>query len=681
MLAVLKRWIRPPVFDDEAKTHQAFLLHVILWALVFVPPPYVIYFILSTPDSIPRALTQGMVGEGLTIFLMILLRRGHVRLASILQVITFWVFLTASAATGSGVRGEAYLLGYSLSIAAAGVLLGGRGALVVTVLSLASGAAMVYAEARGLLIPEFSAAPTAWIVSVVLFPVSAILQYLATRSIQTSLTRAHSSEERYRLISEVSSDYTFSTEWGENNQMKLNWVAGAFEKMTGYSYEEYAAHGGWHAFLHPSDVEQDARDLETLQRNQPVVTEVRVYRKDGALRWARVHAHPVWDQAQNRLIGIVGAVRDITEQKKAEERIRQYADIVANMQIGMYVFSIDDINDDRTLRVTDANPAALRFSEKTLSEVLGKPIDEAFQTLRAKGFPNKYVEVLKTGVPVNLEDVYYDGKDGALSEAYTVKAFPLPNERVGVLFVDITERKKAELDREALILELENKNAELERFTYTVSHDLKSPLVTITGFLGFLEKDALEGNVEQVRESTQRISQAAEKMERLLNDLLELSRVGHIMNPPSSIPFDEIVREALELSQGRIAASKIKVELQTGLPVVRGDHVRLVEVMQNLIDNATKFIGSQSQPVIQIGTHGTLEDMPVFFVRDNGVGIEPQFQERIFGIFNKLDPASEGTGIGLTLVKRIVEVHGGKIWLESDGVGKGSTFCFTLPTT
>jgi len=115
--------------------------------------------------------------------------------------------------------------------------------------------------------------------------------------------------------------------------------------------------------------------------------------------------------------------------------------------------------------------------------------------------------------------------------------------------------------------------------------------------------------------------------------------------------------------------------------ILRRGHVRLVEVMQNLIDNAAKFMGGQPQPVIQIGTRGTLENMPVFFVRDNGIGIESQYQERIFGIFNKLDPVSEGTGIGLTLVKRIVEVHGGKIWIESEGAGKGSAFCFTLPTS
>lgn len=681
MLTTLKKWTTPPVFDDEGKTHQAYLLHIILWTLVFIPFPYAIYSLLITPQEIPRALTQSIVGEVLTIFLIILLRRGYVRLAAILHVISFWIFLTASAMTGGGVRSEAYLLGYSLSIVIAGILLGGRGALAVTVLSLASGLVMLHAEERGWFVPDFSAAPTAWIISLLFFPVSAILQYLATHSERSALSRARASEERYRLISEVSSDYTFSTEWGENGRMKLNWVAGAFEKITGFSYDEYTEKGGWQSFLYAGDAEQDARDLERLQRNQLVVTDVRFYRKDGALRWARVHAHPVWDNAQNRLTGIVGAVEDITEQKKAEERIRQYTDIVANMQIGMYVFSIDDIHDDRTLRVIDANPAALRFSGKTRDEIVGKPIDEAFRTLRAKGFPRKYVEVLKTGAPVNLEDTYYDGKDGALSEAYTVKAFPLPNQRVGVLFVDITERKKAELDREALIAELESKNAELERFTYTVSHDLKSPLVTITGFLGFLEKDALAGNVEQARENAQRILQAAEKMERLLNDLLELSRIGRLTNPPSSIPFDEIVSEALELSQGRIVAGRVRVEAQKDLPIVRGDHVRLVEVLQNLIDNAAKFMGGQPQPVIQIGARGTLDNMPVFFVRDNGIGIEPQFQERVFGIFNKLDPASEGTGVGLTLVKRIVEAHGGRIWIESEGAGKGSAFCFTLPTT
>ena len=243
---------------------------------------------------------------------------------------------------------------------------------------------------------------------------------------------------------------------------------------------------------------------------------------------------------------------------------------------------------------------------------------------------------------------------------------------------ELNERKRVEAEREKIIKELEAKNAELERFTYTVSHDLKSPLITISGFIGLLEADAKSGNTEKFKGDLQRIHEAAEKMQRLLNELLELSRIGRLMNPPSDTPFAKIVEEALSLTRGRLMAGHIQVDVEKDLPIVMGDRPRLVEVMQNLIDNAAKFMGDQPAPLIEIGAqkHGNEH---AFFVRDNGIGISASYHERIFGLFDKLDPRSEGTGVGLALAKRIVEVHGGRIWVESEGKGKGSMFCFTLP--
>jgi PAS domain S-box-containing protein len=238
---------------------------------------------------------------------------------------------------------------------------------------------------------------------------------------------------------------------------------------------------------------------------------------------------------------------------------------------------------------------------------------------------------------------------------------------------------KKELEaRKQLIEELENKNSELERFTYTVSHDLKSPLVTINGFLGFLEQDATSGNLERMRRDIQRIHEAVKKMQSLLNELLELSRIGRMMNAPETVPFDLLVRDTLEMVQGRLSERKVEVDAHPNLPVVYGDRPRLVEVLQNLIDNAAKYMGDQPHPRIEIGQRGEEDSMPVFYVKDNGIGIAPEFHERVFGLFNKLDPRSEGTGVGLALVKRIVEVHGGRIWVESEA-GRGSTFLFTLP--
>ena len=249
--------------------------------------------------------------------------------------------------------------------------------------------------------------------------------------------------------------------------------------------------------------------------------------------------------------------------------------------------------------------------------------------------------------------------------------------------IDIADRKRAEAERQKLIAELEAKNAELEGFTYSVSHDLKSPLITIRGFLGFLEKDAAAGNAERVKADLARIMEATDKMQRLLDELLELSRIGRTMNPPQAVPFETIAREAVALVQGRLTARGVQVEIAPDLPTVNGDRARLVEVVQNLVDNAAKFMGEQPEPRIEIGLRGAQVDAdgkPILFVRDNGMGIDPKYHDNVFGLFNKLDARTEGTGIGLSLVKRIIEVHGGRIWVESEGNGQGTAFCFTLPT-
>ncbi len=243
---------------------------------------------------------------------------------------------------------------------------------------------------------------------------------------------------------------------------------------------------------------------------------------------------------------------------------------------------------------------------------------------------------------------------------------------------EIGERIQAEAEREALIRELEARNAELERFAYTVSHDLKAPLITIRGFLGLLEQDARAGRWDRLTVDMTRIVEATDKMRHLLDDLLELSRIGRMMDPPETVSFAAIAQEAVQLVQGQIEAHDVQIDIQPDLPAVYGDRVRLVEVVQNLVENACKFMGDQTEPRITIGCRGTdRAGKPILFVRDNGIGIAPQYHEKVFGLFDKLDPQSAGTGIGLALVKRIVEVHGGRIWVESEP-SRGATFCFTI---
>jgi signal transduction histidine kinase len=236
-----------------------------------------------------------------------------------------------------------------------------------------------------------------------------------------------------------------------------------------------------------------------------------------------------------------------------------------------------------------------------------------------------------------------------------------------------------ELDeRQNLIAELEANNAELERFTYTVSHDLRNPLVTIKGFLGMLDKDIRENRQDRVQTDFQRIAGAADKMDELLSDLLELSRIGRIVHPPEKVDLVELTRDALEMLDARIHSRNVSIQISPDLPAIYGDRLRLREVFENLISNAIKYMGDQPNPVIEIGTRGAPNES-IIFIKDNGIGIEERYQSRVFALFEKLNPNIEGTGIGLALVKRIIEVHGGRVWVESDGLEKGSTFCFTIP--
>ena len=1419
-------WFTPPVFEDEVKTQQAYLLHVILWTLIFVPIIYLLFVFIEGTDDPTRALAQSAFGEITNVILLIMLRRGYVRLASILQVSAFWLFFTVTAITGNGIRGEAYLLGYSLVIAIAGMLIGAIGASIFTIVSLVVGGLMVYGQTKGLLVPNFEGSLLAtWTISLLLFPVGAVLQHLGSRIIRTSLARARASEARYRLISQVSSNYTFSTELDLQGNMRLNWVAGAFEKITGYTFDDYVAEGGWLAHLYPEDAEKDARALEILKTNQRVVHDIRTFTKDKSVQWVRVYAHPVWDETKNCLKGIVGAVQDITEQKQTEIALMQERDLlqllmdnipdtiylkdmqsrfvrvnqtqasflglndpqdaigktdldfqtsdlaqqsmeeekrilatgqpVVNriemntaqdgtprwrsatkvpvsdsagnavgiigisrdvteqilseqyeqrrrdmlekvIKLGQYVTEVQDIratlqriwhsirhdlnfdrlgiylydpkrnamdgtygtnndgemvdewfrhislenesietssfvealeranglylthnyqvehnivDDDIMLGVKDfsavaawagdkpvavlcvdnlitqrsiteeqlealrlfAGYAGLAIENARLNDALqnelthqkqaqeraserrailekvvilgqevtevsdlrttlekiwhgvhdalefdrlgiflynpernsmdgtlgtsqqgqmieewdqwfplsevdlfkraiekpdsiyfthnyaaeyefeeghemygvkdfaavaawagGKPVavicvdraitqenitEEQLEALRLfsgyaglaienarlndklqnelvvqklaeeresqrrailekviilgqqvtevsnlqttlekiwygvhdtlrfdrlgiflykpenntmvgslgtdklgqmtdesdKSYPvnegeiatndfkrvlgtpdgiyitrnydvehniqpgdvmdevkdfvcvaawagNKPVAVicadhlitrrpitdeqvealrlfagyaalaienarlndalenelaqekqaeelearrrmvrekvialgksvtevsdLKTtlkriwhGIHDDLEfdrlaiflynpeknsmdDTYGTDEQGQIADFWDI-SFPIANDimqaltfmrvldkpdgvyrssnysvehnipegdnmfgvkdfaavaawagekPVAVICVDnlisgrlISEEQLEALrlfagyaglaienarlntalqnelaHRQTLIDELETKNAELERFTYTVSHDLKSPLVTITGFLGYLEKDALAGEPARIRSTIARINNAAYKMQALLNDLLELSRIGRLMNSPEQIPFNEIVNEAVDRVRGKLDEINAIIEIQTDMPIVHGDRVRLVEVVQNLVENAAKYSIPKARPRVEIGAKVELERSVVLYVHDNGIGIAPEYHENIFGLFNKLDPKADGTGIGLTLVKRIIEVHGGRIWVESEA-GQGATFYFTLP--
>ncbi|MEM7587123.1 MAG: ATP-binding protein [Acidobacteriota bacterium] len=222
----------------------------------------------------------------------------------------------------------------------------------------------------------------------------------------------------------------------------------------------------------------------------------------------------------------------------------------------------------------------------------------------------------------------------------------------------------------------------MERFVYVVSHDLKAPLVTISSFVKLMQKQAAAGDLERVLAGSERIEAAAHKMRAFLDDLLELSRRGRVIATAREVPLSEVAREVAQLLASELEQRAVELDIADDLPTVEGDRQRLTEVLQNLLDNAVKFMGDQPSPRIEIGWQQA--EPPIIYVRDNGIGLRSGDHDTIFELFDRgssADLRSEvaGTGVGLAVVKRIVEVHGGRIWAESNGAGAGSTFCFTIP--
>ncbi|MBD1401836.1 transporter substrate-binding domain-containing protein [Pelovirga terrestris] len=232
--------------------------------------------------------------------------------------------------------------------------------------------------------------------------------------------------------------------------------------------------------------------------------------------------------------------------------------------------------------------------------------------------------------------------------------------------------------RKAVEAEVQQKNEELEQFVYLVSHDLKSPLITISSFLEMLQEDIAANNLERVAKDLNFIRGGINKMDQLLSALLRLSRTGQKETAPQRINFHSLIDSTLRALAGPIRDHAIDVVVEPQDLSLFGDPLQLGQIWQNLIENAIKYRGDQPKPRIIVGVDLSTKE-PEFFICDNGIGIAPKHSKQIFGLFAQLHPESDGCGLGLALVKKIVERYQGTIRVESAGLGKGSCFYFTLP--
>jgi len=233
---------------------------------------------------------------------------------------------------------------------------------------------------------------------------------------------------------------------------------------------------------------------------------------------------------------------------------------------------------------------------------------------------------------------------------------------------DITERKRAQ----------EAKFNELESLTYSIAHDLRSPLISIQGLLSYLREDIQNQEIKMVQEDIGLLESGVRKMEQLVKGTLEYFRTGYLVKPDERIPFREIAEEVLKILAIQFGSIGATISLAKTFPMVYVDRMRIMQVVSNLIQNSIDYRDRIRPLTIEIG-HWLSEDEDVLFVRDNGIGIDASETEKIFGLFYRGTADGEGSGASLAIVRRILEAHGGRIWVQQSQPGKGTTMCFALP--
>ncbi len=406
--------------------------------------------------------------------------------------------------------------------------------------------------------------------------------------------------------------------------------------------------------------------------------EVELKTKDGVIRICRISTSPLMDQEEN-VIGLLVTVRDITEREQARAEIihlKEYSEkIVDSIPSSLLVL-------DKKLNIKSVNRTYREIRGIGDEDVVGKNIKEVFpgDLLKEGGLLKAFDEVMETGEPRRLYGVKHASSDHPdkilnITASGIRRAEEEEEEDIIILVIeDVTERAR-------LAEEIRKKNKELESFVYTISHDLRAPLVSIQGFSSILLSDSQDKLDDTGKRYLARIQTNTRQMEILIDDLLELSRIGRVAGAFEDVPSAEIIRDVLNVLGPQLKKGGIVVNVQGNHPIIYCERSSIFQVFENLIQNSIKYmgdVGDAESPVIEVGCKkaGGFHE---FYVKDNGIGIDPEYHQKIFQIFQRLKEVdTKGTGIGLATVERIAEIHGGSVRVESEK-GKGATFWFSVP--
>ena len=498
------------------------------------------------------------------------------------------------------------------------------------------------------------------------------------------------SEERYYLAEAATNDGL----WDWEPRTGYDYLSPQWKALLGFADDELPNHqDSFFTRIHPDNIAmaQEAVRLH-FEQNRPFAIELLLRHKDGGYRWFLSRGQAVRNEA-GEVVRMVGSISDITERKQAEEELREseerFRAIFDSIDEGFCIVELifDENNKPIDYCFVQANPAMERLTG--LKDALGKTARELVPDLEEFWFET-YGKVALTG-----ESVRFENEAESMNRWFDVYASRIggsSSHRVAIVFNNITERKEMEVRREQL-LQKEHQAREAaeaatrakDEFLAIVSHELRNPLNSILGYARLLRTMSPEAiDAAQIKKTVDIIERSGQAQLELINDLLDTARIISGKLKLEIVPLDLslLINDAIEVMRPAADAKNISLlhKSDPGVGQIVGDPQRLQQIIWNLINNAVKF--TQSGGLINVTLHRAGADL-IIQVRDNGKGISPDFLLQIFGRFTQADASATrrhgGLGLGLSLVKQLVELHGGEISAESEGEGKGTTFTIKLP--